>query len=551
MINLYLDNKHVFFNGNNEIKLTKNNSYLTESGTYSLELEIPLDIPENLQVFGPIQRKEVSKESKKFDARMIVRSKEIFNGSAKLTSITETTVRIQLIGGNSDFNLIVGSGDYYIDELSYDILDLSSIATENGAQAEQSVPDDFVYWPSLLKYAPHHWAKIITYDSENDMALNGNGEDIAISPNLLFVIRAFIAALGYKVTYCCFDSTPIGDLFIASAYKFTSSWNMADVLKGTLPHWTAQEFITEIQNLLNCTIVFNETGKTASVIHNTPNGVVKLDVADEYTVEIDEEKRLKTPSTCNFYYSCTGEEDMGRYIMDKSIHDNFEHKIFGNVSALQQYVSSHPDIAKYFILHCPEATAINHDGTIQYLDLYGMRYVGSKEEKEIKICPLVLSEITHPITGDPEIRYKVKGPNPLIAGVNVTPANIIYAYETDYSNYASKDNAKADEMRLVSCTGWDSSQDNNYIMSLHVSSDVYTRGVIPAPTMTIGDLFVGSLEIKDTIMYRFGFISDDVPDVNSVFLVNNKKYICKKIEYTIKDEGVNPFMTGEFYELKS
>lgn len=551
MINLYLDNKLVFFDGNKEIKLIKNNPYLTESGTYSLEVDIPLDIPENLAVFGPIQRKEISKESKKFGARMIARSKEIFNGSAKITSITETSAKIQLKGGNSDLNLIIGSEDIYIDELPYENIDMGELLQENGAEPEQTVPETHTYTSPLRAYAPHNWAKVRTYDTDNEAVMNGDGEEVAISPNLLLVVRAVVAALGFKVTDCCFDNTPIGDLFMVSGYRCGSNWTMADVLKGYLPHWTVQEFFTEIQNLLNCTIAFKETGKSVSIIHNTPNGMTELKVTDEYTVEIDEEKRLKTPSTSNLCYKCAGEDNTGYYI-DPTIHEKFEHKIFNSNAELIQYVNANKSIAKFYLLHCPEATAIyvENDNEIYYTDLYGMRYVGSTEEKELKICPVVYGTFDNPVTGDPDAAYEVKGPNPLVAGITVTPANIILAYEEDYSNYASKGEAKPDEIRILSCTGWNSALDNNYIMSLHVSSEIYTKGVIAAPTLTIGDLFVDSLEIKDTVMHRFNFVSVDVPDVNNVFLIHNKKYICKKIEYTMKDDGIKPMMTGEFYELK-
>lgn len=51
MIELYLNNQRVFTDTSKTVKLTKENPYFTQSGSYTLDVSIPMDILENRQFF--------------------------------------------------------------------------------------------------------------------------------------------------------------------------------------------------------------------------------------------------------------------------------------------------------------------------------------------------------------------------------------------------------------------------------------------------------------------------------------------------------------------
>lgn len=55
MIELYLNNERVFTDTSQTVKVTKENPYFTQSGSYTLDVNIPMDILENRRFFKNIQ----------------------------------------------------------------------------------------------------------------------------------------------------------------------------------------------------------------------------------------------------------------------------------------------------------------------------------------------------------------------------------------------------------------------------------------------------------------------------------------------------------------
>ena len=65
------------------------------------------------------------------------------------------------------------------------------------------------------------------------------------------------------------------------------------------------------------------------------------------------------------------------------------------------------------------------------------------------------------------------------------------------------------------------------------------------------EVFKKLKKIDTQVKYCFKFITDriDLP-VNSTFVIRNKKFVCEKLEYNIKADGVSKLVTGYFYELE-
>ena len=61
----------------------------------------------------------------------------------------------------------------------------------------------------------------------------------------------------------------------------------------------------------------------------------------------------------------------------------------------------------------------------------------------------------------------------------------------------------------------------------------------------------GMPKINATVRHCFRFISDRVPDPASLFLIRNRRFVCDKIEATITADGLQPLLTGYFYELEA
>lgn len=100
-------------------KLTVDNTYFTRSGEYSGEIELPLSgCPDNLRIFGHINRLDVSRRSVVFDARLVVDNRPMVVGSVTVLECNEQMVKVQLLGGNAAVNFVNRYNSTYIDQLN-------------------------------------------------------------------------------------------------------------------------------------------------------------------------------------------------------------------------------------------------------------------------------------------------------------------------------------------------------------------------------------------------------------------------------------------------
>ena len=90
--------------------------------------------------------------------------------------------------------------------------------------------------------------------------------------------------------------------------------------------------------------------------------------------------------------------------------------------------------------------------------------------------------------------------------------------------------------------------------SIHSYKDKgYSLGINPIEgqrnlaSETIGTI---KLNIDTSIKYCFKFISDKIPNPNDTFIINNKKYLCDKLEVSFDDNGIDKLMTGYFFAIK-
>ena len=100
-------------------KLTVDNTYFTRSGEYSGEIELPLSgCPDNLRIFGHINRLDVNRRSVVFDARLVVDNRSVVVGSVTVLECNEQMVKVQLLGGNAAVNFNNRYNSTYIDQLN-------------------------------------------------------------------------------------------------------------------------------------------------------------------------------------------------------------------------------------------------------------------------------------------------------------------------------------------------------------------------------------------------------------------------------------------------
>ena len=312
-----------------KIKVTYANQYIQDSGSYTYDISFPMSVHANQLLFGGIHRFDVHKRIAAFDDCKLYADNRLFiSGKGTVTSVTDTTVKLQIVGGKSRIKYNSNFESHFIDELEYPPVQIvSGIDAKRYAQMGMTYVDAskqpslvmvdltngiFVGEPGVAVFYP-------VYDETNDCTSNylyaANFKKLtvggvsyptgkmacmtflAVQPNLLYVLRCVLQSEGYSIRRNDFNCEPWSRLYIASARRSCH-------IKNALPHWSVYTFLDEFRKLFNASIVFDEVAKTVditSVNELAGNDAVTYECLSEYTSEYDEDG-LSNLATSNVEY---------------------------------------------------------------------------------------------------------------------------------------------------------------------------------------------------------------------------------------------------------
>lgn len=325
------------------IKLTYANQYVTDDGEYSYDINFPMSIMDNRRVFHNVSRFDVSKVTQKFnDCKLYVSGRLILSGVGTIISVTESEIKLQIVGGKSRIKYNDRMTKHYIDEISYGTADKPGYTVDKGWSQGfknlQKINDIYRLDEDKSKFlgVEGKWCFVPVRDETNDMIANFVGVDktkqfigynapfvmnLAVQPNLMYIFRKVLEYEGYKLKRNDFDCKPWNLLYIASAYKTRE-------LRKALPHWSSYTFIEEFRKLFNATIVFDDVRKTCSVINAselTTADSVEIEPLDEYTTDYDEDGSFSTSSTANLEYNLGDSANRDNYeVISKKVFENFK-----------------------------------------------------------------------------------------------------------------------------------------------------------------------------------------------------------------------------------
>lgn len=341
------------------IKLTYANQYVTDDGEYSYDINFPMSIMDNRRVFHNVSRFDVSKVTQKFnDCKLYVSGRLILSGVGTIISVTESEIKLQIVGGKSRIKYNDRMTKHYIDEISYGTADKPGYTVDKGWSQGfknlQKINDIYRLDEDKSKFlgVEGKWCFVPVRDETNDMIANFVGVDrtkqfigynapfvmnLAVQPNLMYIFRKVVEYEGYTLKRNDFDCKPWNLLYIASAYKTRE-------LRKALPHWSSYTFIEEFRKLFNATIVFDDIRKTCSVINAselTTADSVEIEPLDEYTTDYDEDGSLSTSSTANLEYNLGDSANRDNYeVISKKVFNSFESFHSEEISLDNQFIST-------------------------------------------------------------------------------------------------------------------------------------------------------------------------------------------------------------------
>ena len=577
MTELYIDGVSVPLPDGFEVSVKHENPYFTKNGEYTYDIELSLNVPEVAKLYGFLNRLNRSGSVDMNRKAVLIADNRVYiDGSEIITGWSDTKVQVQLVSGNSQLNYFVGA-DKLISELKGMPVTNPCIESPDGwgpsnLHVTYKYPDIDYCIPNVFDSTNNefinNWELIIRYGTDGSPVffcspVDGSPEKWVPQPYLCAYIKAVMAALGYNLVYNAIEETGWKQLCLLHV---TRSHNWADFF----PQWTVKEFLDAVEQYFNARFVINKKNKEVKLVFNNQyymNAKVAYvnKVIDEYKVECDyEDVESYDKATLQYPQSSTVYGKL-RSIPDVVKGHSKEFGVIGMTAEMYFSVEENRKMDTIFFFTTYARSLIfkgmssDNRPLYEFVDQFAPLKRDSSETLEMAIQPV---ELSHEVEYTFQDRSKFSLFFPSIGGDSLKE-DLEGSSVMDLINNASDSQP---------------SKPNLYVGFFHGYNKVKI-GPLPAnifPVVMI-DKFIHSShgeaaynEIKDTLILdymssklynkaydidfqnpvEFTSYDDNVFDVNSVFLINNKRYICEYIEYKINELGRSGAWTGKFYPIK-
>ena len=344
MISCIIEGKYAYPAAGVKIKLSRQNPFIKFSGDHTYEITFPLDILENLQVFGAINRLDVAKDKVTFsECRLMDGNRLLVSGTGKVTGITRDSVKMQILGTSADAKTT--AGEKFIDELPYPDIDGTSKSwcQMNLVEVPQSVVTNgyggvkgkYVFF-TVKNETTGHMSNILR---NWKLAQQGNKYYMkrpVLQPNLMYVLQYVMDACGYTISENDYNISPWKDLYIVNLKRSTK-------IAGALPHLKVKTFLDEFCKLFNAVLIYDETSKTVKVKSYSTIGSAgrtAITPEDEFSTEYDEDG-ISYIGSDNIDYELEqcADEDLPRQI-PVEVFENFELRHYSTLADMYAAVAS-------------------------------------------------------------------------------------------------------------------------------------------------------------------------------------------------------------------
>ena len=636
MIVCSLNGKTAYPSSSDKIKVTYENQFVKDSGSYTYDISFPMDIARNRELFKNVQRLDVKKTVGDFeDCKLYADNRLIISGKGTVTSITNDVVKLQIVGGKSRIKYNSKFEKHFIDEIDY-----PSVVLDTGInkpvydKAGTGYPNmDQFQWMLFIDLTTGNFVgqkdvAVISpiNDETNEILANRvylskfskikiNGvkfpsgtyaymTNCSVSPYLVYVLKKVMEYEGYTIKRNDLDQSPWNRLVIVSACK-------SGKIKNALPHWTVYKFIDELRKFFNASFVFDEIGKTVSIMATNEmltNDTQSYECEDAFSVEYDEDG-LDNLATSNIEYSfddaANRDWTVARWLKRQN---TAAEKMTTKERKTTIFKCGH----EYFIWADlskdgnPETEETTEQCTLCGLFNPIIRDMNSDTFQELNICPAAIYQRRIQNKDESWIQHigdAIGNPFVVVPSVTNEKEQSLEDMEVDDdgeyyysvqdamqgSSSETSSSSTADEgkirvafqaenvlnLKAHAAVAYDKrldGEDTNYrVPILYTDFRMYSQTLISSERGTLSLEFLpnrnegrsfGNGERKNTFTSRFGsvqidkhnlitikFITDDIPDPSKIFVFRNKRYISEKIEMNVTNDGIDKEKTGYFYEI--
>lgn len=593
MTQLYIDNQEVALPEDFSFDLIRENPFFTKGGSFTLDISLNLDIPVNAKLYGHLNRFTASSKFKNRSARLIVDGRTVLNGTEIILEVNELSASVQLASGNSELNFLVGSD---IKMSSIDLGDVPTISSEDAfwnyfkaypeanfvcASVKAMNGSESIFINNLRSHhIRYSEGKFKLYTTEKFP------EEIRPMPYLNYIIERCIKALGYTIKNNSIRKSIYNRLFIVHG-------NKPQKVNELMPDKTVAEFLSEVEELLDVLIQVNED-KTVDIIfayefYNDPALFTPKKVSEQFERKyLNPDEQPASHTSSNIRYDFEDTEISKESDIDPGVRNSLKEVICENldsVNAALHVMNAEAIMRSIFIDKETGQEFIakkNGEGGYDFKlwPVNTFKRISKKtgENIEIEIIPADIEvlevDVCHTIgwynyTGYIQI--------PVAASFVGTTEETITAEEAIQGKTATSQ--KLDKIAVAFC-----GSAGYYIFpkgeETTTEPDIFYHAVYPALLTHYNAPWVNSVYYpldKDHATLAFnseGFglyeriysktpaidtevettmhaiLDGVIPSAKDVFIVNNKKCVCKDIHFKITPDGFDPEYQATLYTMK-
>lgn len=603
-MHIYVNNKMAALKKGTSFEYVSENRLFSGSDGYTLTITFPLKgCPENIAIFGHINRADVAAQKVIFDCE--IRDKGFYKfGSITITEISETEVKTQFLEGRSEQNFDKTFDKVYINELDLGAPPTtfkSGVTPANAWYPEYSgckcvaLPWVNDYSGNIQNKAEH----IVDDPVQNRSHYEWSAETTGLSwqPYLLYITKKICEAVGYAADFSKWEEVEEYK-YLLICNTLPHAWYMPD-FANALPHWTVEEYFEKLELFLGGEFDFDHRGKRITFAFTQATLAAKRpvcleDVVEEHSTEVKvDDDRCEYLESKNLvykdcdhemwkFYSCDWfikgwQNRVVKYNSMRELLDanrsyrtwNGQHHRGGQIDKLL-YAA---DCDAYFVIRpISRQQVIEWRGNIIYVyyrykcrlqpvNLFGGRIVSEDEDAEQVEIEFVPAWID-----DTEEKY----------GRVLFLSFSGYDEDTNTTSENDSDHPFMQTHTVSSLAAGEKEKKSEYYDRIYIGwydgSNYYQGGRLPYPNVeniVIADDWSNfnyahfSLRINDRQIRRgqiihniepkmkttFKFIADNIPDVRSVFLIRGKRYVCEKMTATFTENGMSQLIKGVFYPI--
>lgn len=601
MTRLWIDGIEAILPESFSISVKRENPFFTKNGEYTYDITLSLQNSVNADLYAHLNRLNSIQEVKSKRRALLMADNRVYcDGTEVITGWTEKQVTIQVASGNSELNYLIGG--------SLQIEWLTLLDDTTRWQLIDSLTNPEKYITALYPEVNFNLAcygmpdKTILGNSWNFSTSDGSiacfKEMMNAQPYLCAIIRMMAKAVGYTMVENQIEQTPYKNLFVVSGRRDNPDWSQ--LFKG----WSVEEFFTEVERMFNGVFVVNNRKREISFMLKNQFYAgcaishVRL-VEDSYEAEQSEESDVEDPKLMNVGYEGSSDwwswqkldENIrksakrvtipadypdGNYIRPYNFFLDTAHQrkdtIYTDESNGREYIWVGEAMENHDV-----SWGWDHDPIVRYRRVDGLKDVVRDKDAEQLTLGLKPAETVWATTFHDRAlnkKYLVSVPlcteyvNPYDGSTesDVEELDIAGRITGEQAAQSEEANAKADvvlaffdgvkkvdtingvEIKLPIPYIIDTIELPGYIVLSYRDSN--SEGASLAPAQLDAYFYQGGYEIDYKKEVKLKSYDPNVFDPTTVFEAQNKRYVCKEIEYTLDANGRKGAWTATLYPIR-